>query len=72
MQLPSVKFALLPEKERLSCRCLRNGLDTVEFMLSANPGEPQTACQGGQWREARIMLALKNIAANLDGMTVDF
>ncbi|MFQ7280977.1 MAG: DNA repair protein RecN, partial [Christensenellales bacterium] len=42
----------------------------VEFMLSANPGEPlkplAKVASGGE--ASRIMLALKNIAARLDGI----
>jgi DNA repair protein RecN (Recombination protein N) len=67
----SVQFALLPEKEEIELPMFgENGLDTVEFMLSANPGEPQKplakVASGGE--ASRIMLALKNIAANLDGI----
>ncbi len=48
----------------------QNGLDHVEFMLSANPGQPlrplSRIASGGE--ASRIMLALKNIAAQLDGI----
>ncbi|MFR6569770.1 MAG: hypothetical protein ACLUR9_00005 [Christensenellales bacterium] len=61
----------LPAKEEIALPMFgENGLDTVEFMLSANPGEPQKplakVASGGE--ASRIMLALKNIAANLDGI----
>ncbi|MFR6571844.1 MAG: DNA repair protein RecN, partial [Christensenellales bacterium] len=67
----SVQFLPLPAKEEIALPMFgENGLDTVEFMLSANPGEPQKplakVASGGE--ASRIMLALKNIAANLDGI----
>ena len=48
----------------------QNGLDHLEFMLSANPGQPlrplSRIASGGE--ASRIMLALKNISAQLDGI----
>lgn len=45
-----------------------NGLDQVEFLIAPNPGQPlkplTKIVSGGEM--SRIMLALKNIAANLD------
>lgn len=47
-----------------------NGGDTVEFMLSPNPGEPlkplAKIASGGE--ASRFMLALKNIIAEVDGV----
>ena len=48
----------------------RNGIDTVEFYISTNKGEPQKPLRkiasGGEI--SRIMLALKNIAADKGGI----
>ncbi|KMY43821.1 DNA recombination protein RecN [Bacillus sp. FJAT-27916] len=48
-----------------------NGLDTVEFYISANPGEPlkplSKTASGGEL--SRIMLALKNIFSKHQGIT---
>jgi len=48
----------------------RNGLDTVEFMISPNVGEPlkplSRIASGGEM--SRIMLAIKNILANVDSI----
>ena len=48
----------------------QNGMDRVEFMLSANPGESlkplEKAASGGEM--SRIMLAFKAIAANADAI----
>ena len=67
----AVKFKELPPEEQTdSMRFTAQGLDEVEFMLSANPGEPlkplAKVASGGE--ASRIMLALKNIAAGLDGI----
>lgn len=47
-----------------------NGLDKVEFLISANAGEPlkplSKIASGGEM--SRIMLAIKNILANVDKM----
>ena len=48
----------------------QNGMDRVEFMLSANPGESlkplEKVASGGEM--SRIMLAFKAIAANADSI----
>ena len=47
-----------------------NGLDSVEFLISANPGEPlkpmASVASGGEL--SRIMLALKTISMEADGV----
>ena len=47
-----------------------NGLDSVEFLISANPGEPlkpmASVASGGEL--SRIMLALKAISMEVDGV----
>lgn len=53
-----------------SCSFSKNGIDTLEFFISANAGEPQKplrkVASGGE--VSRIMLALKNIAADKGGI----
>jgi DNA repair protein RecN (Recombination protein N) len=48
------------------------GIDTIEFLFSANPGEPlkplARVASGGEL--SRIMLALKNILADVDSIPV--
>lgn len=50
--------------------CGPNGRDSVEFLFSANPGEPQKPlaqiASGGEL--SRVMLALKSILADTDGV----
>ncbi len=52
------------------CVFSRNGIDTVEFYISTNRGEPpkplRKVASGGE--VSRIMLALKNIAADKGGI----
>ncbi len=64
----SVQFAELKSEEE--CAFTKNGIDTVEFFISANRGEPQKplrkVASGGE--VSRIMLALKNIAADRGGI----
>jgi len=47
-----------------------HGMDQVEFLFSANPGEPprplEKVASGGEL--ARVMLALKTVLADLDGI----
>lgn len=69
----SVAFAPLPQREEIENDLEKfhsDGLDRVEFMLCANPGESQKplskVASGGE--ASRIMLALKTIAADLDGI----
>ncbi len=58
---------ILPKEE---CAFTANGIDSVEFYISANRGEPakplRRVASGGE--VSRIMLALKNIAANEGGI----
>ncbi|MDD5016474.1 MAG: DNA repair protein RecN [Eubacteriales bacterium] len=53
-----------------TCAFSKNGIDTVEFYISTNRGEPQKPLKkivsGGE--VSRIMLALKNIAADKGGI----
>ncbi len=64
----AVSFAELADEE--GCNFSRNGIDTVEFFISANRGEPvkplRKVASGGE--VSRIMLALKNIAADRGGI----
>lgn len=60
----TVKFADISGMD--DCIFTENGIDTVEFYISTNKGEPQKPLRkiasGGE--VSRIMLALKNIAAD--------
>lgn len=64
----SVNFADTADIQ--SCSFSKNGIDTVEFFMSTNRGEPQKPLRkiasGGE--VSRIMLALKNIAADRGGI----
>jgi DNA repair protein RecN (Recombination protein N) len=64
----AVQFA--PQEDEERCTFTRNGIDTVEFYISANRGEPlkplRKVASGGE--VSRIMLALKNIAADRGGI----
>lgn len=64
----SVKFADLDSIEQ--CAFSDNGIDTVEFYISTNAGEPEKPLRkiasGGE--VSRIMLAIKNIAADRGGI----
>jgi DNA repair protein RecN (Recombination protein N) len=67
----AVSFSPIAEKASANLQSFSaNGLDRVEFLLSANPGQPlrplSRIASGGE--AARIMLALKNISAQLDGI----
>ena len=67
LDMPKVRFEvrITPAKDFLPI-----GKDTVEFMISANPGEPlmpmAKIASGGEL--ARIMLALKTVLNRLDGI----
>ena len=67
LDMPKVKFAVEIEK----CDYTKNGADSVEFMISPNPGEPmkplEKIASGGEL--SRIMLAVKTILS--DGDDVD-
>lgn len=64
----SVQFGEFKSEE--DCTLTKSGIDTVEFFISANRGEPQKplrkVASGGE--VSRIMLALKNIAADRGGI----
>ncbi len=64
----SVNFAEMADIE--NCAFSKNGIDTVEFYMSTNRGEPlkplRKIASGGE--VSRIMLALKNIAADRGGI----
>ena len=67
LDMPKVKFSAEIEK----CGYTKNGADSVEFMISPNPGEPmkplEKIASGGEL--SRIMLAVKTILS--DGDDVD-
>ncbi len=64
----SVNFEDLEEQK--SCSFSKNGIDTVEFFMSTNHGEPlkplKKIASGGE--VSRIMLALKNVSADRGGI----
>lgn len=64
LDMPRVQFAVAVEPETLTS----TGGDRVEFMLSANPGEPMRSlsriASGGEL--SRIMLAIKSVMAKVD------
>ncbi len=64
----SVHFEELADIE--NCMFSKNGIDTIEFYMSTNRGEPlkplRKIASGGE--VSRIMLALKNIAADRGGI----
>jgi DNA repair protein RecN (Recombination protein N) len=70
LQMERTRFSVRIERmvEKLS----RNGCDQVEFLISANPGEPlrpmSKIASGGEL--SRIMLAMKSIFAKVDRIPV--
>ena len=64
LDMPSVKISV----DIQPCNLNVNGADTVEFLISANPGEPPKPigkiASGGEL--SRIMLAIKTVLANID------
>ena len=66
----SVSFAPLPDVDDLADKVTKKGLDSVEFLISPNVGEPlkplAKIASGGEM--SRFMLALKNIIARLDNV----
>ena len=64
LSMPNVKIGVQIEQGKL----VQNGMDTVEFLISANAGEPlkpiSKIASGGEL--SRIMLALKSVLANKD------
>lgn len=65
-----VRISEFPQKEQLESRLSNNGVDTVEFYLSANAGEEvkplSKVISGGEM--SRFMLALKVITSRIDGI----
>ncbi len=71
--MKSVRFSVLFEKVDLHAPAYpEQGLDDIEFLLSANPGEPMRPlariASGGE--ASRIMLAIKSILAHVDQIPV--
>lgn len=66
LDMPGVKLEVLSSTGKLTV----NGMDNVEFLISANPGEPPKPiakiASGGEL--SRIMLALKNVLAGKDNI----
>ena len=67
LDMPKVTFdTRIQEAEKY----LQNGVDVVEFLISANPGEPllpiDRIASGGEL--ARIMLSLKSVLNECDGI----
>jgi DNA repair protein RecN (Recombination protein N) len=64
----NISFLELPNKYELEEKLTKNGLDEVEFLFSANLGEPlkplSKIISGGEM--SRFMLAIKTIAAKSD------
>jgi DNA repair protein RecN (Recombination protein N) len=67
LDMPKVRFEVSIERAK---DFTAYGLDTVEFMISTNPGEPllpmARIASGGEL--ARIMLSLKNVLNECDGV----
>lgn len=70
LQMERTRFSV--RIERLENKLTRNGCDQVEFLISANPGEPLRSmskiASGGEL--SRIMLAMKSIFAKVDRIPV--
>jgi DNA repair protein RecN (Recombination protein N) len=70
LQMERTRFSV--RIERLEDKLSRNGCDQVEFLISANPGEPlrpmSKIASGGEL--SRIMLAMKSIFAKVDRIPV--
>lgn len=66
LDMPNVKLDVLLTKGKLTI----NGMDTIEFLISANIGEPPKPiakiASGGEL--SRIMLALKSVLADKDNI----
>ena len=64
LNMPNVRLAMENSKGKLTT----NGVDNIEFLISANPGEPPKPmakiASGGEL--SRIMLALKTVIADKD------
>lgn len=78
LDLEKVTFSVSvtePEGEGGTLRFMPSGCDDVEFLIAANPGEPLKSlskiASGGEL--SRVMLALKSVLADSDGvMTIIF
>jgi DNA repair protein RecN (Recombination protein N) len=70
LQMERTRFSV--RIDRLVDKLTRNGFDQVEFLISANPGEPlrpmSKIASGGEL--SRIMLAMKSIFAKVDRIPV--
>ncbi|MEX2462019.1 MAG: DNA repair protein RecN [Paenibacillaceae bacterium] len=70
LQMERTRFSV--RIERFEDKLTRNGCDQVEFLISANPGEPlrpmSKIASGGEL--SRIMLAMKSIFAKVDQIPV--
>ena len=66
LDMPKIQFVVSFDKSKLSS----NGYDSIEFLISTNPGEPPKPlakiASGGEL--SRIMLAIKNIIAKNDSV----
>ena len=66
LDMPRVKLAVSIQP----CELNQNGADAVEFLISANPGEPPKPlgkiASGGEL--SRIMLAIKTVLADIDNI----
>ncbi len=66
LDMPKIQFVVSFDKGKLSS----NGYDSIEFLISTNPGEPpkplHKIASGGEL--SRIMLAIKNIIAKNDSV----
>lgn len=64
LQMPNVKFDVCFEQGKYTA----NGCDLVEFLISANPGQPlkplSKIASGGEL--SRIMLAIKSVFSDID------
>ncbi len=76
LEMPKVRFSIdIRDRDENGKTIFRaSGVDTVEFLISANPGEPlkplDRIASGGEL--SRIMLALKSAGADGEGQTMIF
>lgn len=65
LNMPKVKLVVDQQRGKLTI----NGMDTIEFLISANVGEePKPIAKIASGGELRIMLALKNVIAEKDSI----
>ena len=66
-----IEFAQLPAPEETELRASENGMDSVEFLIAPNPGQPlkplSKIISGGEM--SRFMLAVKNITRGIDNIS---